>query len=57
MEIYIPGYIQNNLFKLQHPIPKNTEDELLKADTKQYEANVQFVKEEDGMPALSTAAI
>ena len=30
------GYIQNTLIKFQHPRPKNTEDVVFKADTKQY---------------------
>ena len=32
------NYIQNNFLKFQHPISKNPDDALFKADTKQYGA-------------------
>ena len=53
----MPGYIRKTFLKIQHPIPKNPEYALFKADPKQYEANVKFAKEEDDTPALSSTTI
>ena len=46
----MPGYIRKTFLKIQHPIPKNPEYALFKADPKQYRAKVNLVKDDDSMP-------